>query len=65
MGALIVEGAKDSGAMITARYAAEQGKEVFAPPGPITSTQSQAPNILIKEGAKLVTTVSDIFEELG
>lgn len=64
-GVLVAEGLKDSGSLITARCAAEQGKEVFAPPGPITSTQSQAPNILIKEGAKLVTSVSDIFEEFN
>ena len=64
-GVLIVEGAKDSGALITARYAAEQGKEVFAPPAPITSKMSAAPNLLLKEGAKLVTAVEDIFEEFN
>jgi len=63
-GVLVVEGAKDSGALITARYAAEQGKEVFAPPAPITSEMSAAPNILLKEGAKLVTSVEDILREL-
>ncbi|MBI2051349.1 DNA-protecting protein DprA [Candidatus Roizmanbacteria bacterium] len=62
-GVLIVEGAKDSGALITARYAANQGKEVFAPPSPITSDMSFAPNFLLKEGAKLVTSVEDILEE--
>lgn len=64
-GVMIVEGLKDSGALITARYAAEQGKEVFASPGPITSPLSQAPHILLKQGAKLVTSVEDIYEELG
>lgn len=64
-GVLVIEGLKDSGALITARYAAEQGKEVFAVPSPITFEQSQAPNILLKNGAKLVTSVEDIFEELG
>lgn len=64
-GVLIIEGLKDSGALITARYAAEQGKEVFASPGPITSPLSQAPHLLLKQGAKLVTSVEDIFEELG
>ncbi len=64
-GVLIIEGLKDSGALITARYAAEQGKEVFASPGPITSPLSQAPHFLLKQGAKLVTSVEDIFEELG
>jgi len=60
---LVVEGAKDSGSLITARYAAEQGRDVFAPPSPITSPLSEAPNMLLKQGAKLVTTVSDILEE--
>ncbi len=64
-GVLVVEGAADSGALITARYAAEQGKEVFAPPSPITSEMSVAPNMLLKQGAKLVTAVEDIFEELN
>ncbi len=64
-GVLVIEGAKDSGALITARYAAEQGKEVFAPPAPITSEMSEAPNLLLKEGAKLVTSVDDILEELN
>jgi len=49
--------------LITARYAAEQGKDVFAPPAPITSAMSSAPNLLIKQGAKLVTSVEDILEE--
>lgn len=62
-GVLVVEGAKDSGALITARYAAEQGRDVFAPPGPITSEMSGAPNLLLKEGAKLVTKIEDILEE--
>lgn len=62
-GVLIVEGLKDSGALITARFAGEQGKEVFAPPSPITSEMSAAPNLLIKQGAKPVTSVGDIYEE--
>lgn len=62
-GVLVVEGAKDSGSLITARYAAEQGRDVFAPPSPITSPLSEAPNLLLKQGAKLVTNVSDILEE--
>jgi len=62
-GALIIEGGEHSGALITARYAAEQGKDVFAPPAPITSAMSSAPNLLIKQGAKLVTSVEDILEE--
>src|SRR3989344_3724986 len=63
MGVLVIEGGQDSGALITARYAAEQGKEVFAPPGPLTSEMSAAPNILLKQGAKLVTSIADILEE--
>ena len=62
-GILVAEGLKDSGSLITARYALTQGKDVFAPPAPITSDQSQAPNLLLKEGAKLVTEVGDILEE--
>lgn len=64
-GVLVAEGQIDSGSLITARYALQQGKDVFAPPSPITSDQSQAPNLLIKEGAKLVTKVEDILEEYG
>ncbi len=64
-GVLVAEGAEDSGALITARFAAEQGKSVFAPPSPITSEMSAAPNSLLKQGAKLVTSVEDIFEEFN
>jgi len=64
-GIVVVEGAKDSGALITARYAAEQGREVFAPPSPITSYLSEAPNLLLKQGAKLITKVDDILEEFN
>lgn len=64
-GVLVVEGGEDSGALVTAKHAAEQGKEVFAPPAPITSDMSAAPNILLKQGAKVVTTVEDIFQEMN
>lgn len=64
LGIVVTEGAQDSGALITARYAAEQGREVFAVPGPITSDLSKGPTILLKQGAKLVTEASDILEEL-
>lgn len=64
-GVMVVEGAKDSGSLITARYAAAQGKEVFAPPNPITSKLSAAPNNLIKQGAKPVTSIKDILEEFN
>lgn len=62
-GVLVIEGLKESGGLITARYAGQQGKEVFAPPAPLTSPMSYAPNMLLKEGAKLVTCVEDILEE--
>ncbi len=65
LGVVVTEGAGDSGALITARYAAEQGREVFAVPGPITSVYSRGPAQLIKKGAKLVESVEDILEELN
>ncbi len=64
-GVLVAEGLIDSGSLITARYALSQGKEVFAPPAPITSELSKAPNLLLKEGAKMVTDVNDILEEFS
>lgn len=64
-GVVVTEGAKDSGSLITARYAAEQGREVFAVPGPITSSLSAGPMELIKNGATLVTSVSDVLSVLG
>lgn len=62
-GVLVVEGGVHSGASITARYAAEQGRDVFALPSPITSPQSATPHMLIKQGAKMTTSVADILEE--
>ena len=65
LGVLVTEGADDSGALITARNASEQGREIFAVPGPITSLYSKGPAKLIKNGAKLVESVEDILEELN
>jgi DNA processing protein len=65
LGVLIVEGAQHSGSAITAKLAMDQGREVFAVPGNITSKMSWGPNLLIKEGgAKLVQEWSDVTNEL-
>jgi DNA processing protein len=64
VGVLVVEGAQYSGSAITARLAMEQGREVFAVPGNITSKLSWAPNLLIKQGARLVQDWNDVVSEL-
>jgi len=64
VGLLVVEGAQYSGSAITARLAIDQGKEVFAVPGNITSKMSWGPNLLIKQGAKLVQDWNDVIVDL-
>ena len=64
LGVIVVEAALRSGALVTARMALEQGREVFAIPGSIDRPNAQGVNELIKQGAKLTTSVDDILEEL-
>jgi len=65
LGVVIVEAARQSGALITARWAAEQGREVFAVPGSVGSPVAQGAHALIRDGAHLVESADDVIDGLG
>ncbi len=65
LGVIVVEASDRSGALISARHAMEQGREVFAVPGRVDSRMSRGCHRLIRDGAKLVETIDDVLEELG
>jgi DNA processing protein len=62
---VVVEGGEHSGSLITARYAAENGRDVYAVPGQITSDMSIGPHILLREGAHLLTNAKELFQDFG
>jgi DNA processing protein len=65
LGLIVIEASDRSGALISARHAMEQGREVFAMPGRVDSRMSKGCHRLIRDGAKLVETIDDVLEELG
>lgn len=65
LGVIVIEAGERSGSLITADFALEQGREVFALPGNVCSLKSAGTNRLIKEGAKIVTSIEDILEEIN
>lgn len=65
LGVIVVEAAQQSGALISARHAMEQGREVFAVPGRVDNRMSHGCHQLIRDGAKLVESIDDVLEELG
>ncbi len=64
LGVVVTEAAVESGSLITARLAGEQGREVFAVPGFVKAENSRGPNSLLKDGARLVESAQDILDEL-
>ncbi len=65
LGIVVVEASEKSGALITSDFALEQGREVYAVPGPIGNASSKGVNNLIKQGAKMITCVEDVIEDLA
>jgi len=65
LGVIVVEAGQRSGALISARLAAEQGRDVFAVPGPVDSRTSRGCHELLRDGAILVESADDVFEHLG
>jgi DNA processing protein len=65
LGLIVIEASERSGALISARHAMEQGREVFAMPGRVDSRMSRGCHRLIRDGAKLIETIDDVLEELG
>lgn len=64
-GVIVVEAKRKSGSLITVDHALEQGRQVFAVPGPIDQEGSEGPHDLLRHGARLVATVEDVLDELG